>query len=111
MVPRNSRHADQPTKPRGAWVLCTHFCLLPSTIKRLAKYTGRVNPFRTAVPFWGQTSQISSSLSPKRDCGSKRQITTPLVNYYCQLPDHNTCASAQPYIFSTKNIVALWSSA
>ena len=28
-------------------------------------------PFRTAVPFWGQTSQISSSLSPKRDCGSK----------------------------------------
>ena len=32
----------------------------------------RVNPFRTAVPFWGQTtSQISSSLSPKRDFGSK----------------------------------------
>ena len=28
-------------------------------------------PFRTAVPFWGQTSQILSSLSPKRDCGSK----------------------------------------
>ena len=31
----------------------------------------RVNPFRAAVPFWGQTSHISSSLSPKRDCGSK----------------------------------------
>ena len=30
-----------------------------------------VNPFRTAVPCWGQTSEISSSLSPKRDCGSK----------------------------------------
>ena len=30
-----------------------------------------VNPFRTAVPFWGQTSLISSSLYPKRDCGSK----------------------------------------
>ena len=29
------------------------------------------NPFRTAVPFLGQTSQNSSSLSPKRDCGSK----------------------------------------
>ena len=28
-----------------------------------------VNPFRTAVPLWGQTTQISSSLSPKRDCG------------------------------------------
>ena len=30
-----------------------------------------LNPFRTAVPFWGQTNQISSSLSPKRDCGCK----------------------------------------
>ena len=31
------------------------------------------NPFRTAVPYhmWGQTTQILSSLSPKRDCGSK----------------------------------------
>ena len=29
------------------------------------------NPSRTTVPFWGQTSQISSSLSPKRDCGAK----------------------------------------
>ena len=31
----------------------------------------QLNLFRTAVPFWGQTSQISSSLPPKRDCGSK----------------------------------------
>ena len=31
-----------------------------------------INPFRTAVPFWGQTSQIPSSLSPKRDCGAIR---------------------------------------
>ena len=37
-----------------------------------------LNPFLTlwiweltAVPFWGQTTQTSSSLSPKRDCGSK----------------------------------------
>ena len=30
-----------------------------------------LNPFRTAVPFWGQTSQIPCSSSPKRDCGSK----------------------------------------
>ena len=28
----------------------------------------------TAVPFWGQTTQISSSLSPKRHCGSKGAI-------------------------------------
>ena len=39
--------------------------MLPVATKRT------INPFRTAVPFWGQTSQISSSLSPKRDCGSK----------------------------------------
>ena len=29
-------------------------------------------PFRTAVPFWGQTARFSSSLSPKRDCGPNR---------------------------------------
>ena len=33
-----------------------------------------LNPFRTAVPFWGQTTQISSSSCPKRDCGSKGVI-------------------------------------
>ena len=31
-----------------------------------------VNPFRTAVPFWGQPTQILSKLSPKRDCSSER---------------------------------------
>ena len=31
-----------------------------------------VNPFRTAVPFWGQSTQISSRLPQKRDCGSER---------------------------------------
>ena len=28
--------------------------------------------FRTAVPCWGQTTQILSKLSSKRDCGPKR---------------------------------------
>ena len=31
-----------------------------------------LNPFRTAVPFWGQPTQILSYLSEKRDRGSKR---------------------------------------
>ena len=31
-----------------------------------------INPFRTAVPFWGQASQILSNLSPNRDCGPKK---------------------------------------
>ena len=38
-----------------------------------------LNPFRTAVPFWGQTSQISSSFVPKRDRGSKG------VKYSCDV--------------------------
>ena len=33
-----------------------------------------LNPFRTAVPFWGQTTQFSSSLSPKRDCGCSKGV-------------------------------------
>ena len=43
---------------------------LPPRCARLACF----NPFRTAVPFWGQTTLISSNLSPKRDCGSKGPI-------------------------------------
>ena len=34
--------------------------------------TSIIGHFRTAVPFWGQTRRISSSLSPKRDGGPKR---------------------------------------
>ena len=30
------------------------------------------NPFRSAVPFWGQTGPISNSLSPRWGCGPKR---------------------------------------
>ena len=30
------------------------------------------NPFSTAVPFSGQTTQIASSLSPERDCSPER---------------------------------------
>ena len=33
---------------------------------------GRVSPCRTAVSFWGQTSQSQGSLSPKRDCSTGR---------------------------------------
>ena len=30
------------------------------------------NPLKTAGPFWGQITQILSTLSPERDCGFKR---------------------------------------
>ena len=45
--------------------------MVPSTMGSIVGFICRVNPFRTAVPFWGQTSQISSSFVPKRDHGSK----------------------------------------
>ena len=32
-----------------------------------------LNPSRTAVPFWGQSTWNVSGLSPKRDCGSKKE--------------------------------------
>ena len=56
---------------------------LPNTT--LFRYIGsfglNVNPFRTAVPFWGQSSQISSSFVPKRDCGSKGVNTQPVLTF------------------------------
>ena len=30
-----------------------------------------INPFRTAVPFWGQATWNLTDLSPKRGCGSE----------------------------------------
>ena len=48
---------------RRKGIRCTHQWLVRSDW---------LNPFRTAVPFWGQSSQIPSSWSPKRDCGTER---------------------------------------
>ena len=48
------------------------FILSTTTVVRTSYNTtfprDHINPFRTAVPFWGQTSQFSSSLPPKWDC-------------------------------------------
>ena len=52
-----------------------------------------LNPFRTAVPFWGQTSQNSSIFVPKRDRGSKGVKNAPVVqvvtlefSFFCLSP-------------------------
>ena len=42
-------------------------CLLTTS-----RFRQILDPFRTAVPFWGQTTWKLSGLSPKRDCRSKR---------------------------------------
>ena len=48
----------------------------------------RVNPFRTAVPLSGQSSQIPSSLSPERDCGTKgvAPVRAVLINNSTAVP-------------------------
>ena len=49
--------------------------LKPGTRWQVTKTTTnhpQLNPFTTAVPFWGQSARILSNLSPNRDCGSKR---------------------------------------
>ena len=45
--------------------------------ERSRRHLGGLNPFRTAVPFGGQTTRNLTGLSPKRDCGAKR------VNVVC----------------------------
>ena len=40
--------------------------------QEICRGTCALNPIRTAVPFWGQDSQVLCSLSPTRDCGPKR---------------------------------------
>ena len=54
------------------------------------------NPFRTAVPFWGQTTQLLSSSSPKRVCGSKGVKTKE-----AEVKSQNMLARLKryPYIF------------
>ena len=39
--------------------------------RKKKRETPSINPFKTAVSFWVQTPPTSSSLSPKRDSGSK----------------------------------------
>ena len=78
MVPRNSgvlKTREHHVEGRGAFAAAVALTAGRwrniFTICAMRGGAEGVNPFRTAVPFWGQTSQISSSLSPKRDWGSK----------------------------------------
>ena len=85
-APRGFRQRDEPrdlascscrrSQGQGALSASAVFSISlrspTTTLFSLRKGTRNdVNPFRTAVPFWGQTTQCLSSLSPKRDCGSK----------------------------------------
>ena len=56
----------------GVTLLCSTSLLLPVVLLLPLLYVRGVRwtPFRTAVPFRGQTTRNLSGLSPKRDCGS-----------------------------------------
>ena len=56
-----------PVISRFTWRYLCH-CFRPDGLEPF-------NPFRTAVPFWGQCLQFLSSLSPKPGCGTKRVKT------------------------------------
>ena len=65
-----------------------------------------VNPFRTAVPFWGQTSRSLSTLSPKWGCGSKRVNITyiPRTAHGPQSVDHLLRGTAHRTYGTHKNL-------
>ena len=48
--------------------------------------TWYIYPFRTALSLWGQTTQISSSLPPKRDCGPKRVNSSGTHHHTAVIP-------------------------
>ena len=65
-------------------------------------------PFRTAVPFWGQPSQILSNFSPKRDCGSKgvkveRRGASPITNHQRPMNTSDGSLSLKISRLTTKN--------
>ena len=52
---------------------------------RLFEVREAFNPFRTAVPFWGQTTRNLSGLSQKRDCGSRGVKRTLLLGIWAYI--------------------------
>ena len=40
-----------------------------------------LDPFRTAVPFWGQSTQNLTDLSPKRDCSLNKRVKRARLAY------------------------------
>ena len=66
--------------------------------------------FRTLVPLWGHTSQISSSLSPKRDCASKGINSCFKLNFsrnkcVCVLSTYTRPHPAQPVVHDDSSIL------
>ena len=73
--PTNSLHQSR-SEPL-IFVVCVFFAFNRFPLNRRPGHPlslrtiGPIDPFRTAVAFWGQITWNLSNLSPKRDCGSK----------------------------------------
>ena len=62
----------------GLFVTCTQTSSVPNVVHAPPHRPCRTKTFKTAVPSRGQTTEILSSLPPKRGCGTKR------VGEYCR---------------------------
>ena len=60
----------RPTLPAISRVLANH--LVQGNRRIMPRYRINLNPFRTAVPFWGQAPLNLSGLPPKGDCSLKK---------------------------------------
>ena len=82
-------------------------CRKSTFFYRRLRYLVPVNPSRTAVLLWGQSSQIISNLSPKRDCGSKRVNPSSLP---CAVTgtDTNRCDITLDCDWSSYDILTLY---
>ena len=77
---KRTAHADEGIAKPFLFLICYRFsfffyplCTFPLELLGFRAFsTSFLTLFRTAVPFWGQTTWTLSRLSPKRDCGSKR---------------------------------------
>ena len=75
-----------------------------------------LDPFRTAVPLWRQTTRNLNGLSPKRDCGAKRESLTGthIHSYYTMynihFKQHPILHSNSKYFSPNIVCAALWTS-
>ena len=78
--PRKTSHAYYPSREnRGApFKTRTQRSPIPYPPRTPSGVAAREQVFRSAVPFWGQPTQLISRLPPKRDCSIERVKTGKL---------------------------------
>ena len=80
---RSRTRRERLGRPKPSIIKPTRYLVCKLLVRTCDTLYWMFNPFRTAVPFWGQTTQLSSSLSRQRDCGPKRDKEVPGTLYCC----------------------------